>query len=239
MSKIAIVGHGNVGFHLAKKFSKDHEVNVFTRNPDSLEQHPLQLLSPTNFDMVFLTVPDSAVKVVSEQLEPSEAVIVHTSGSRPISDLDRHDRRGVFYPLQTFSKNKKIDFAEVQVFVEGTPKSEAEILALAKGSFEQVRVMSSAERAKIHLAAVFACNFSNHMFEISDRHLHDIGMKFQDLLPLVTETLSKAVKLNPSNSQTGPAVRNDQVTIDQHVQMLDDRERMIYEIITKNIQQTH
>jgi len=235
MSKIAIVGNGNVGLHLAKSLSIKHTVTCFSRAPkDGIKS--LASLQPSKFDFILLTVPDGAIKGVAEQLVKSNAIVLHTSGSRPLSDLNKHHNIGVFYPLQTFSKEKEVDFSKVQVFIEGSAETEKKIAQLAKSISQNVIALNSEKRAKMHLAAVFACNFSNHMFHLAQRQLNEIGMQFQDLLPLVDETVAKALALNPSNSQTGPAVRHDQVTIDRHLQMLQGDERKIYQMLTNDIQ---
>ena len=238
MSKIAVIGHGNVGSHLARVMDEDHEVTIFTRNPKNKEVS-LALLIAGKYDFIFLTVPDSAIKSVSEKLAAHETIVVHVSGSRPLSDLKKHKKKGVFYPLQTFSKEKEVDFEKVRIFVEGTVETENRIVALAKSISKNVDVLSSAKRAKLHLAAVFACNFGNHMFHIAESQLNEIGMKFQDISLLITEMVEKAIALHPSNAQTGPAIRNDKVTIGHHLEALDEDEKRIYEIITENIQKYH
>ncbi|MBC6401392.1 MAG: DUF2520 domain-containing protein [Ekhidna sp.] len=235
MSKIAIVGHGNLGSHLAGKFSENHDVTIFTRNPCEGESD-LTFLEAADFDFVILTLLDDMIGEFSDKLPKSDAIILHTSGSRPLSDLNMHRKRGVLYPLQTFSKEKNIDFEKVQILVEGTPEIKSEIVKLAMEISNHVKVMNSSDRAKTHLAAVFACNFSNHMYHIAEKQLKEIGMTFRDILPLVNETLEKAIALNPSNAQTGPAVRKDQVTIDRQLEMLNGNEQLLYELITKNIQ---
>jgi predicted short-subunit dehydrogenase-like oxidoreductase (DUF2520 family) len=237
MSKVAIVGYGNVGFHLAKQISsKRHEVTIFSRSP--LEEYvlPMETLSPEAFDFIILSVPDDKIKEVSEQLDVSDAIILHTSGSNPISDLSKHPKHGVMYPLQTFSKTKEVDFNNIPIFVEGSEEGEKDIFTFVRTFSNDVRLLTSANRSKLHLAAVFACNFSNHMFHLAEKLLSDLEMEFQDIRPLVEETVRKAMELSPSKSQTGPAIRQDEDTIQRHLEMLKDEQmKSLYRMITDSI----
>lgn len=238
MSKVAIIGYGNVGFHLATRISsKRHEVTIFSRTQSEDYILSLDQLNPESFDFIILTVPDDKVKTVSDSLETSDAVILHTSGANPISDLNKHEKHGVMYPLQTFSRTKEIDFTSFPIFVEGSDEGEKDIFTFVRSFSNDVRLLTSTSRSKLHLAAVFACNFSNHMFHLSEKLLADLDMKFQDIQPLVEETFRKAIELSPSKSQTGPAVREDEDTINIHMNMLKDEQlRNLYRMITDSIQ---
>lgn len=238
MSKIAIIGYGNVGYHLANRLSKRNEVSIFSRNASESEIHSFDALRSENFDFVLLCVPDGAVKEVAQAIKPSNAIVMHTSGSRPLSDLEDHPNHGVLYPLQTFSVEKTVDFSTFPVFVEGNETAEMKIYSFARSFATDVRLLSSANRVKLHLAAVFACNFSNHMYHIAEKYLNELDMKFQDFQPLVEETLNKALAINPSKAQTGPAMRGDASTLAVHRDMIKDEEiRKMYELISKHIQQ--
>ncbi|WP_462253027.1 Rossmann-like and DUF2520 domain-containing protein [Ekhidna sp.] len=238
MSKVAIIGYGNVGYHLANRISaKRHEVSIFSRTPIEDSVLSMDQLDPNDFDIIILSVPDDIIKEVSDQLAISEAIVLHTSGSNPIADLSKHAKHGVMYPLQTFSTTKEIDFTSFPIFVEGSDEGERDIFTFVRSFSNDVRLMTSTNRSKLHLAAVFACNFSNHMLHLSEILLADLDMSFQDIQPLVEETLEKAVELNPSNSQTGPAVREDDDTINTHLSMLkDEKLKSIYQMITDSIQ---
>ena len=239
MSKVAIIGYGNVGYHLANRISsKRHEVTIFSRT--SSEDFILSMddLEPGAFDFIILTVPDDKIKEVSDSLDVSEAIVLHTSGANAISDLNKHPKHGVIYPLQTFSKTKEVDFTAIPIFVEGSEEGEKDIFTFVRSFSNDVRLLTSTNRSKLHLAAVFACNFSNHMFHLSERLLADLEMTFQDILPLVEETFRKAIELNPSRSQTGPAVRDDDDTINRHLKMLKDEQmKTLYRMITDSIRQ--
>ncbi|WP_370088931.1 Rossmann-like and DUF2520 domain-containing protein [Ekhidna sp.] len=238
MSKVAIIGYGNVGYHLANRISsKRHEVTIFSRSQSEDFVLAMDQLDSNAFDFIILSVPDGEVKNVSDQIEMSNAVVLHTSGARPIADLAKHEKHGVMYPLQTFSKTKDIDFTSFPVFVEGSDAGERDIFTFVRSFSNDVRLLTSTNRSKLHLAAVFACNFSNHMFHLSEKLLADLDMTFQDIQPLVEETLKKAIELNPSKSQTGPAMREDEATIARHLEMLKDEQmKNIYRLITESIQ---
>ncbi|MEO9483322.1 MAG: DUF2520 domain-containing protein [Ekhidna sp.] len=238
MSKVAIIGYGNVGYHLAKRISsRRHEVTIFSREPNEEFILSLDQLSPDSFDLIVLSVPDDIIKEVSDQIPVSEAVVLHTSGSNPIADLAKHAKHGVMYPLQTFSKTKEIDFTAFPIFIEGSDEGERDIFTFVRSFSNDVRLLTSTNRSKLHLAAVFACNFSNHMFHLSEKLLSSLDMTFQDIQPLVEETLKKAIELNPSKSQTGPAIREDDETINTHLEMLkDEAMKNLYQVVTDSIQ---
>jgi len=237
MSTVAIVGFGNVGFHLASQISsKRHEVTIFSRTRSEDFILPLDDLDPDAFDFIILTVPDDKIKEVSDSLESTEAIVLHTSGANPISDLNKHVKHGVVYPLQTFSRTKEVDFDSIPIFLEGSEEGEKDIFTFVRTFSNDVRLLTSTNRSKLHLAAVFACNFSNHMFHLSEKLLSDLDMKFQDILPLVEETFKKAIELNPSKSQTGPAMREDEETINHHIDMLkDEHMENLYRILSESI----
>ena len=239
MSKVAIIGYGNVGYHLANRISaKRHEVTIFSRTPAEEFIVAMDQFDPNSFEFIILTVPDGLIKEVSDQIATSEAIVLHTSGANPISDLNKHLKHGVMYPLQTFSKTKEIDFTSFPIFVEGSDEGEKDIFTFVRSFSNDVRLLTSTNRSKLHLAAVFACNFSNHMFHLSEKLLSDLDMTFQNIQPLVEETLKKAIELNPSQSQTGPAMREDDETISIHLEMLkDEKLRAMYQIITDSIRE--
>lgn len=240
MSNVAIIGNGNVGNHFSKRISENHAVSIFSRSAQESHVKPLRTYNAQEFDFTLITVPDDRISEVSELIKESNCMIVHTSGSCPLSDLSKHRKSGVIYPLQTFSKEKEIDFDSFPIFLEESDEAKGEISAFVKTFSSDVRVANSSQRAKIHLAAVFACNFANHMYAISDSILGQAGMSFQDLHHLAKETLDKAVSMPPSKAQTGPAIRNDMETISKHIKMIDSKEvKKIYELISKDIRKAH
>ena len=224
MSKVAIIGNGNVGYHFFSRISKKHETWLFSRNTDSDETHQLKDFDPDDFDYALLCLPDDVIREYAETIQTSKCTIIHMSGARPISDLAKHELRGVVYPLQTFTKEKTVDFSSFPIFIEGTENTEKPIFSFVRSFSTDVRLMSSENRARLHLAAVFACNFTNHMYHISDTILAEIGASLKDFKHLASETLDKAVELTPKKSQTGPAVRDDFETMSNHVRMIENKE---------------
>ena len=237
MSTIAIIGYGNVGYHFANELAKKNEVSVFSRHSNEEGTRFINELEPNLFEYIILCVPDDVIKKISDAIPVSEAVVLHTSGAKPLSDLGKHSKCGVLYPLQTFSKNKMIDFSFFPVFIEGNELTELELFSFARSFCSDVRLMTSEKRAKLHLAAVFACNFSNHILHIAEKYLKELDMNFEMLQPLVEETFEKAIMFNPSRSQTGPAKRGDAITMDDHLKMIkDDDIHAIYRLISDHIQ---
>lgn len=236
MAKIAIIGYGNVGFHFSKALSYKHHVSIYSKSNHG-EVNKLSTFKPKGYDYILITVSDDAIKAISDSFETHSATVIHTSGSRPISDLDNHTKRGVIYPLQTFSREKPVDFEHLSLFLESTPKEEAEVLELAKCISNHCKFANSESRAKIHLGAVFACNFSNHMFHLADRILSEAGLELKDVQSLIEETTVKAFELSPKTAQTGPAIRKDLSTLALHENLLaEDDIKEIYRLLSKSIQ---
>ena len=229
MSKVAIIGNGNLGYHISQELAKHHTVQVVTRDN-------LSTFNPIGFDFVILCVPDGAIASVSESLPISNAIVVHVSGSTDLEALNKHDKRGVIYPLQTFSKEMTVDFAAFPFFVESTPKNLDTIEAFTSTFSPQHHVLGSKERLKLHLAAVMACNFTNHLYQLSDQVLKEIGLSYEDLHHLTEETLNKAKAIGPANAQTGPAIRHDRATIKQHLDTLEGNLKHVYQVLTESIQ---
>lgn len=187
-----------------------------------------------------VAVPDDAIADVVDQLTlPRDAILVHTSGSQPLEILSGSAARtGVFYPLQTFSKNRKVDFSEIPVFVESeNAGTEKVLMAMARAISSKTMRISSQERRVMHIAAVFASNFTNHMLTLSEELMRSSKLDFDLLRPLIAETVNKALTLGPENSQTGPARRGDLRTLDQHMEYLRSDEGIaeIYRVVSQHI----
>jgi predicted short-subunit dehydrogenase-like oxidoreductase (DUF2520 family) len=163
---------------------------------------------------------------------------VHTSGGAAMEALSKQNRKGVFYPLQTFSKQSEIDFSDVPICVEATDASDLVVLKNVGSSIsEKVVEITSEERAKLHLAAVFVNNFVNHCYRIGFDILSENNLSFDLLQPLIKETAHKISLLSPSEAQTGPAKRNDQKTIEKHLHLLQHSDQKeLYQHITEAIQ---
>jgi len=259
--KISIIGTGNIAWHLGLILEdKRHAVlEVFGR--DLLKAKQLASLfynaqatntldfSESHAQVFILAVSDDAIKeVCSELLLPENAILVHTSGTRSLEELQQlmlmyHDlpvNCGVFYPLMTFTKGKKVDFIQIPFCIEATEVWVEKILvSIAQDISQVVYLVSSEERRKLHLAAVFSCNFTNHLMGIAKEMLDKEAIPFELLRPLINETLSKAFASNhPFEVQTGPAIRRDTGTIHQHLDQLKEQKKWleIYEILTESIQ---
>lgn len=252
--RIAVIGAGNVAWQLAPALAAaGHTVTaIYSRSPASREAlarllpaalpiYSLDLLE-TAVEVVLLAVPDAALAGVAAALKVAPGTVVaHTSGSQPLALLQpiQGAHIGVFYPLQTFSKSKPVDFAGVPLLVEA---QDAETLRqlemLAQSISSKVYKVPSEARRQLHLAAVFACNFTNHLLGISQQLLQEADLPKELLQPLIAETIEKASRHDPFSVQTGPAVRGDDNVLQAHLQMLQPypRYQAIYRQLSQSIQ---
>lgn len=252
--KVSIIGSGNVAGHLANALENaGHFVNeVYSRTRSHGEALVSKLydtsykedldFSESTSDIFIIAVSDSAIKEVAEAIiVPENAILVHTSGTRSLEDLNQYytENTGVFYPLQTFSKIKKVDFGEIPICVEAKNKAALKGLkTLGKSLSKKVVEIDSQQRMILHIAAVFACNFTNHMFAISEEILRSKNMDFELLKPLIVETINKGLEIGPGAAQTGPAKRKDLETLDKHYDFLTNNDETlaeIYRIISQRI----
>jgi len=251
--RIGLIGSGNVAWHLgpALENAGHHLVGIYSpthKNARALQKrlYEAQLLSEPDFTavqphVVIMAVKDDAIPYATgEAIIGNNTLLVHTSGSKPLSALGyaSTSRRGVFYPLQTFSKDRKVDFQHIPILVEAEhPEDERILLELGKTISKEVSAMSSANRGKLHVSAVFACNFTNHLLTISQQIMHNEGLNFDLMKPLIAETLSKSLEIGPEKSQTGPAVRGDVETLEKHMQFLEKAPRLaeIYQKLSQHI----
>jgi len=198
----------------------------------------LNFSSPADF--IIVAVPDNQLGEVLQKIKcPSGAIIVHTAGSYGLDVFPAHLRNcGVFYPLQTFTAGRKINLDEVPVFLEASDSNVmAELKGLASVITSRIYESVTEHRRMLHLAAVFACNFTNHMFTLASQICRKTPYNPEVLFPLIKETVNKAVEIGPEVSQTGPAIRNDTLTIKKHLELLSFSEEMqkIYSEITDSI----
>lgn len=235
MKRVAVVGSGNVATHLIKSLSEPIEGFLY------VGQYARRLSGEIPVaDIYIIAVSDDAIAEVSRLL-PISALVLHTSGSKPIETIDaRISRRGVLYPLQTFSSDVDIDMKLVPFFVECSSIDDmAIVVALASALGGTVTHANSAKRKMIHIAAVFSCNFTNHMYAIAQGVLRDVDLDFSIMEPLVKEGMRKAFLAdNIYKMQTGPAIRGDWDTIKEHQKMLSirgDNFDQIYNDITNSI----
>lgn len=244
MIKVVFLGFGNVNSHLLKALhnnSKVSVIQVFNRNfikmISPFEKIPFtdDISKIADADIYIIGIPDDAISSFSESLSFQNKLVVHTSGGAAMNALAAKNRRGVFYPLQTFSKQRKVAFKEIPICIEAENPADLELLRkLGETISENVVEISSEKRAKLHLAAVFVNNFVNHLYGIGSEILKDEKLPFDLLKPLIAETASKIKTLSPEEAQTGPAKRNDKKTIEKHLHLLENNSyRDFYEMFTK------
>lgn len=244
----AVIGAGNVASSLAPELSRYLDVRqIYSRDItnaralasaiDGCEAiSSLDALS-SDIDFYLISVRDDAVANVVRATESiKQGLWAHTSGSVPADILSGKEFYGVFYPLQTFSKGKSVNLREVPFFIEGNDeKSLNRLMKLAAFVSDKVYEADSDRRKKLHVAAVFACNFANLMWIEADRLLKDEGLAIDVFYPLLRETLSKLDKMSPLMAQTGPARRGDVGVIKKHLSMLDGDKAEIYKLLSENI----
>lgn len=246
MVSVSILGFGNVGQQLALSFHASDGarlVQVYNRSiprpsslPSDIFTDNLDTLKPA--DLYIIAVSDRAVADLASRLPFSGRLVAHTAGSLGFEALPDNNKRGVFYPLQTFSRSKPVDFAGLPVFLEFGSQADADTLrSAAKALKARVFEIDAAQRKALHVSAVFACNFSNHMYKIADDICKANNIPFDALHPLILETAQKIMSLSPSEAQTGPAIRRDEPTIATHLDFLSEAsQKELYELITRSIQ---
>lgn len=247
--KIVLIGAGNVNTQLGQALIQNGFTisQIYNRSASSAQVLSEKLQVPfvtseeqilKDADIYIISVKDDALLSVISKLDHLEGLCVHTAGSVPMDIFKGKIKRfGVFYPLQTFSKDRDISFSGIPVFIEAANKQDIEFLQeIALRLSGKVNVLSSEKRKYLHLAAVFACNFANHMYTLGSQVLEEQGLSWDFLLPLIEETAAKVKTIHPSKAQTGPAVRYDQTIIKKHMAMLtDDNKRKIYRLVSDSI----
>ncbi|MDL2255914.1 DUF2520 domain-containing protein [Parabacteroides sp. OttesenSCG-928-K15] len=247
--KIIFIGSGNLATRLSLEMHRAGMTigQVYSRT----EEHAAQLAGMLNAawtssigeiqedaDLYVFSVRDAVLNDILKEMKPNKGLWVHTAGSLPMDIFRPYtERYGVFYPLQTFSKGREVAFGEIPFFLETIRKEDEPFLHnLASALSGNVQFLSSEKRKTVHLAAVFACNFTNHMYAIAARLLEAQGISFKALLPLIEETASKIEEMPPSQAQTGPAVRYDKNIIQAQADQLEDETwKEIYLLISQNI----
>jgi predicted short-subunit dehydrogenase-like oxidoreductase (DUF2520 family) len=247
---IVFIGAGNVATHLAMAFMQAGRriVQVYSRTEQSARQLAEDLhtdfttdLNKLNqsADLYIISLTDEATQEFAEKLKLLSKPVVHTSGSLPM-DLLRgiSDNYGVLYPLQTFSKRRKVNFKEIPICVEANSTlMQQKLHQLASEISDHITEVDSERRKLLHLAAVFACNFPNYMYFLAGKIAEEGGFDFNILRPLIEETAGKVLKESPAEVQTGPAIRGDRAVMDMHMEGLKDKPalREIYALISREI----
>ena len=199
------------------------------------------VLDLVDADIYLLAISDDAISEFSKTLPIQDRLVAHTSGSVGIHDLDKKHRRGVFYPLQTFTKDSEIDFKDVPICIEVLEKNDLQTLkALAEAIGSPYYKISTEQRQTLHLSAVFVNNFTNQLYRIAHEITDAKNIDFEVLKPLILETAKKVQTLSPYIAQTGPAKRNDKKTIKKHLKLIENKDyKAIYELLTNAIKKTH
>lgn len=244
MIRVSIIGGGKVANHLINAFlgaSNIQLIEVFVRNTNKLKEHKSQINITSNLqklkdaDLYIIAVSDDAIEEISSKISV-QGLVVHTSGAVSLKAISNTNRRGVFYLLQSFSNNKKVDFKEVPFCLETEKSKDLKLLeevALAIG--QKIYHIDSKQRSYLHVAAVFVNNFTNHLYSVGNEICKENNIPFGILFPLIEETAAKVAILSPEKAQTGPALRNDINTIKKHLNVLDDKHRELYKTITESI----
>ncbi len=251
--KIILIGAGNLATRLAVAL---HAKGLTPACLYSRTEQSARLLSkrigyapyttrleelPTDGDLYIFAVKDSVLPDLLAQIPRCGGLWVHTAGSIAIEIFaDYTHRYGVFYPMQTFSKEREINFDQIPIFIEANHNNDTTMLQqLAEQLSQRVYRANSEQRKYLHLAAVFACNFSNHLYTLCNRILSEHNIPFEVMLPLIEETAAKINDMPPAEAQTGPAIRYDLNVIERHKAMLDDETmRAIYDLMSRSIHQS-
>jgi len=246
MIRVVLIGYGNVGFHLhnAMKPLKEIEVvQIYNRKSSFSKNLPNETAITHSFeelqeaDIYIMAISDDSIISVSQKLKLKDKLVVHTSGNTSMHVIDKKHRRGVFYPLQTFSKERIIDFSEVPIFIETEHKDDLKLLQeLAKHLECTTYKLSTDQRRSLHLSAVFVNNFTNHLYRIGHELCESNRVPFEVLKPLIKETANKIGDITPFMAQTGPAKRGDTKTINKHLELLEnEKHKEVYSTFTQLI----
>lgn len=250
MISIVLLGAGNVASHLYNVFSKAENVSVsqwYNRTFASISSYANEVDLTDNLselkeaDIYIIAVSDDSIAQLSQELPFKNRFVAHTSGSVAMHDLDKKNEIGVFYPLQTFSKEAEIDFTEVPICVEVYEKENLQLLKdLAKAVGCKPHKITTEQRQTLHVAAVFVNNFTNQLYRIGHEICETKNIEFEILHPLIEETAKKIQNMSPFMAQTGPAKRNDKKTIKRQLKLIEkDEHEAIYKLLTSSIKKTH
>lgn len=239
IKSVSIVGGGNVATHLVRALMHNRLPlkQVFVRNLQKYhrlkEEFGVELINdPLNLlpvDLIILAVTDDSLAEVAQGIDAGEAILAHVSGTMPLSLLRNYtEHYAVFYPLQTFSQAHQVNFQEVPLFLQAAQEEDLKQLHYFALQLSNTVVLANDDmRRNLHLAAIFASNFSNALYGIADELLTKQGLSFDYLKPLIMETAAKACMLDPIKGQTGPARRNDQSVIEMHRGLLTNEKEML------------
>lgn len=246
MIKVTIIGSGNVGFHLVNLFRGISKIKLnewYSRslNYDKRVKVINKINKLTESDIYIICVSDNSISEISDNLKFNNKLVVHTSGSTPYTSINKKNRRGVFYPLQTFSKSQKLNYSEIPLCIEAENKEDLETLKnLSKILGCKYYEINFEERKTLHLAAIISNNFTNYLFGLSKEITDSKKLDFNILKPLINETVNKIHKLDPDIAQTGPARRNDLNIMKMHEDMLADKDiKSLYKTMSEMIKRKY
>ena len=249
MTNIVFIGAGNLATSLAIEMKRCgiNIKQIYSRTKESAKlladkidcgwTTDIKEVS-TAADLYIFSVKDSALAELISSIKPNNGLWVHTAGSIPISVFEGFaERYGVLYPLQTFSKSRSVNFSNIPFLIEAKYAEDLSLLEELAGRItNDVRFLNSEQRKQVHLSAVFACNFTNHLYHIAWGLLEDKDISPDILLPLISETTAKVHNMNPAKAQTGPAIRYDENVINKHLDSLEDEGiREIYLRLSESI----
>lgn len=246
---IVFIGAGNVATHMAKAFQKTENkvLQVYSRTLEHArllaeEIHADYTIDARRIrddaDAYIFSIKDDALPYILPQLPNSSGIWIHTAGSVPMDVFANYTRNyGVIYPLQTFSKKRSVNFADIPLFIEASNLETRDIIKmLATTLSSKVYDMESEKRHYLHLSAVFACNFVTHMYTLAADIIEKEGIPFEVLQPLIAETAAKITEISPRDAQTGPAVRFDQHVMKKHLELIKDKTtKQIYRLLSESI----
>jgi predicted short-subunit dehydrogenase-like oxidoreductase (DUF2520 family) len=247
-----IIGSGNVATTFAQAFVAKgvSVVAVYSRNFNNAEELSKRVGGvatnnlaklPTNADLYLIAINDNAIEQVSRQINVN-GLVVHTSGCAAMNALKNNKRYGVFYALQTFKKSASINLDHVPFLIEAADKKDETLMFNFASKFSNnVQLANTSQRQALHVAAVFANNFTNHMYAMAKQLVEQNQLSYDLLKPLILQTAQNAVVFNPADVQTGPVVRNDTTTISTHLEVLQQypEYRQIYELLSLSIRTLH
>lgn len=252
-TEVSFIGSGNLAWHLAPALDNtDFPVKeIYSRNPlhaaalvERLYEAEVKAsldFSTSSSRVFILAISDDALEeIVQEIILPDDAILLHTSGSQPLMILGyaATQNLGVFYPLQTFSKDKKVEFNDIPVFIESANATTDDILrAMGSALSSTVIPLNSYERKALHVAAIFASNFTNHMLLVAQDIMKENSLIYDWLKPLIAEMINKSLSIGPENAQTGPARRGDLEILDKHLEFLHENPPAaeLYKVISQHI----
>ncbi len=253
IQRISFIGSGNVASHLAEALVRQGKQieEVYSPSPEHAKTfaerwkcrvvNRLSDLQP-QVDLCLISIPDDSIKSVADTIPEIKGIVAHTSGITSMDVLKKHKRHGVFYPLQTFTKDRRLALEKSPFCIESNNQSDKVLLMDLAGLItEKVFEINSEQRRYLHLTAVMVSNFSNHLYHLAHEVLESKGLDFELLLPLIFETANKVHDIHPHAAQTGPAKRKDQKTMSKHLEMLTDfpEYKKLYQLLSDQILDAH